>query len=193
MTFKAYDIFSSLVPGFLMLLGLQYFFQISFDRDYIIGYTAIAFLLGYILNTLGSWMEDIYFFSWGGNPSSKLLQGKSIWKVRMFDYTQIRQHLSEKTTSVNPSEEELFSIAMRSVIGQKDTRIDDFNSIYAFSRTLLTTVLISGILILFKHYTDWKYYVSVIPAILILWLRCKQRAYYYAKEVLSVYCKVNNI
>ncbi|WP_205755895.1 hypothetical protein [Lacibacter luteus] len=193
MTFKAYDIFSSLVPGFIMLLGLLYFLNIPYDKDFVIGYTALAFLLGYVLNTIGSWLEHFYFFTWGGKPSSQLLSGKKVWKIRVYNHVQIHQHLSQKTTNANATNDELFSIAMRNVNGQKDSRIEDFNAIYAFSRTLLTTVIIGSILIMTKNYSDWKYYAVLIPIILTLWLRCKQRGYYYAKEVLNVYCKINNI
>lgn len=193
MTFKAYDIFSSLVPGFIFLLGLQYFFNIPYDKDYVVGYTALAFLLGYIANTLGSWLEDFYFFTWGGKPSSKLLEGKNVWKVKLYNHALLRQHLSKKTTNTTPTDDELFSIAMRSANGEKDTRIEDFNALYAFSRTLLTTVLIGGTLLLIKQYCDWRYYSVIIPVIIILWLRCKQRGYYYAKEILNVYSKKNNL
>ena len=113
MTFKAYDIFSSLVPGFILLLGLLYFLKIPYDNDYVVGYTAIAFLLGYVANTLGSWLEDFYFFTWGGKPSSKLLSGKSIWKVKVYNHVSIRQHLVQKTTNATATDDELFSIAMR--------------------------------------------------------------------------------
>jgi hypothetical protein len=193
MTFKAYDIFSSLVPGFIMLLGLLYFLNIPYDKDFIIGYTAIAFLLGYLVNTLGSLFEDFYFFTWGGKPSSNLLSGKIIWKIRVYNHTQIRDHLSQKTTNATPSNDELFAIAMRNSNGQKDGRVEDFNAIYAFSRTLLTTVLIGGILVVIKNYDNWIYYAVFILVILILWIRCKQRAYYYVKEVLNVYCKMNSL
>jgi hypothetical protein len=193
MTFKAYDIFSSLVPGFILLLGVLYYFDIRYDKDFVVGYTAIAFLLGYVLNTLGSWLEDFYFFTWGGKPSSNILDGNKIWKVSMYNNVPVRQHLAQKTTTGNPTNDELFAIALRNANGQKDTRIEDFNAIYAFSRTLLTTVLIGGSLILIKNYDNWKYYAVLVPLILILWLRCKQRGYYYAKEILNVYCKMNNM
>ena len=193
MNFKAYDIFASLVPGFILLLGLQYFFNIPYDKDYVIGYTAFAFLLGYTVNTLGSWLEDFYFFTWGGNPSSRLLSGKNIWKVRFYNHLQVREYLLTKCKSSNPSTDELFAIAMRSVNGEKDTRIEDFNSAYALSRTLLTTVIIGGILVLGKNPYDWKYHIAIVSAVIVLWIRCKQRSYYYVREVLNVFCKMNNL
>lgn len=193
MTFKTYDMFSSLVPGFLFLFGLLYILNIPYNKDYVIGYTALSFFLGYLVNTLGSWFEQLYFFSWGGKPSSKLLEGKYIWKIRVYNYSQIRDHLSQKTINDTPTNDELFAIALRNSNGQKDTRIEDFIAIYAFSRTLLTTVLIGGLFVVIKNYTDWKFYIAFITVVFILWLRCKQRAYYYAKEVLNVYCKINSL
>lgn len=193
MNFKSYDILSSLIPGFLLLLGLLNFLDIPYDKDFIIGYTAIAFLGGYLLNTIGSWLEDFYFFTWGGKPSSKLLEGKGIWKVKIYNAASLKQHLSQKTTNPTPTNDELFGIAMRTTNGANDNRIEDFNANYAFSRTLLTTVIICGILMLFSNYKDWHYYAVLLPSLFVLWLRCKQRGYYYSKEVLNVYSKLNNI
>lgn len=189
MNFKAYDILSSLVPGFLALLILQELLYIEFDKDLIVPYTAIAFLLGNVMNTFSSWMEDFYFLTWGGKPSNRLIGGKDIWKVRFYQSGVVRVHLLADCGNANAKNDELFSVAMRIANGSKDSRVEDFNVQYAFSRVLLTTALFGTIFLLFQHYSEWKYYAVALPITLILWLRCKQRAYYYAKEVLTVYLK----
>jgi hypothetical protein len=189
MNFKAYDILSSLIPGFLLLLILLTALKIGYDKDLIIAYTAIAFLLGYLINTVSSWMEDVYFFTWGGKPSNNLLSGKGTWKVKFYHSEQARNLLKSETTNPEPTNDELFSIAMRNVTGLKDSRIDDFNALYAFSRSLLTTVLLGAVILLIQNYYDWRYYAVLIPALLVIWLRSKQRGYYYAREVLNEYLK----
>lgn len=191
MKFKLYDILSSLIPGFLVLLVILEFLNMSFDKDMTVPYTAIAFLLGFMVNTISSWLEDIYFFSWNGKPSDCLLDGKDIWKVKFYQNQKVKELLKAETTKSNPSNDELFSIAIL-YANQKDSRVEDFNSAYAFSRSLLTSVFIGGIFILIKNYNDWKLYFIIIPTIFMLWLRCKQRAYYYSREVLNVYLKTKN-
>lgn len=190
MNFKAYDILSSLVPGFLILLALLKVLNIPFDKDLAIAYTAVAFLLGYLMNTLSSWFEDFYFFTWGGKPSNNLIDGKDIWKVKFYHHVKTKTFLLADTSNANPSNDELFSIAMRTANATKDTRIEDLNASYAFSRSLLTTVIIGTSILLIQHYNDWRYFTILIPTTLIIWLHCKQRGYYYAKEVLSVYLKI---
>ncbi len=189
MTFKSYDILSSLLPGFLFLLGLQNILGMSFDKDLVVAYTAVAFLLGYVINTVSSWIEDLYFITWGGKPSTRLIEGKDIWKVKFYHSSKVKQLLLSEASS-NPSSDEMFSIAMRYANGAKDTRVDDFNGMYALSRSLLTTVFFCTIFLIIEHYNEWKYYASLLPILLILWIRCKQRAYYYAREVLTVYLKI---
>lgn len=189
MNFRAYDILSSVVPGFLFLITLLTALKVGYDKDLIIAYTAIAFLLGYLVNTTGSWLEDVYFWTWGGKPSDNLLSDKGIWKVRFYHGEKARNLLKGETTTVDPSNDELFSIALRHVTGSKDSRIDDFNALYAFSRSLLTTVLLATIILLIPNYSDWRYYAVLIPALTITWLRSKQRGYYYAKEVLNEYLR----
>lgn len=188
MNFKIYDILSSLIPGFLFLIIILDALKLNYDKDWIIVYTAEAFLLGYLINTIGSWLEDFYFFTWGGKPSNRLLEGKSIWKVKFCEYERAKQKLAEDAPK-NSSNDDLFNIAMRYANGSKDSRIDDFNSLYVFSRSLLTTALLSIIILISFHYNDCRYYILLSVLLLILWIRCKQRGYYYAKEVLNVYLK----
>src|SRR5438093_4617316 len=158
MNFKAYDILSSLIPGFFAVLVLLNALGIKYDKDLVIAYTAIAFLLGYVMNTLSSWMEDIYFFTWGGKPSTRLLEGKSIWKVRFYHAAKVKSLLKIDCPNANAHNDELFTIAMRVANGQKDTRVEDFNALYAFSRTLLTTVMVGAVILLVQNYKDWRYY-----------------------------------
>ena len=192
MNFKTYDILSSLVPGFIMLLVLIPVLGYQYNKDYVVGYTAVAFLLGYFINTVGSWLEDFYFFTWCGKPSSNLLEGKEIWKIKLYNHNSIKTHLLSKTSNPSASNNELFSIAMRVAFSQKDTRLDDFNGQYAFSRTMLTCVLLSGIFLTVNYYNDWRAYLT-IPIIIVFWYRCKQRGYYFSKEVLNVYSYKENL
>ena len=189
MTFKAYDIFSSLLPGFLLLLAILNALGFTFDKDMVVAYTPVAFLLGYMINTISSWLEDLYFFSWGGKPSRCLLQGRGIWKVKFYHSIKAKTLLNQDANP-NASLDELFSIAMRYANGQKDSRVEDFNGSYALSRSLLTSVIFGSIFLLTQHYQDWRYYAITIPTVFIMWLRSKQRAYYYCKEVLDVYLKI---
>ena len=191
MEFKTYDILSSLIPGFIVFIGLLNFSNVKFDKDLIILYTALAFLLGYIVNTLSSWLEEFYFWTWGGKPSSNLLKGENIWKVKFYHYDEVKLLLVAELNRTNPKEDELFSVAMR-YANQKDSRTDDFNAEYAFSRSMLTTVLLAFALYMKQYHCDWKFYVVSISLIVICWLRCKQRGYYFAREVLTSYQKIKS-
>lgn len=186
MNFKLYDILSSLIPGFLLLLTLLEYFNFIFDNDMVVAYTAISFLLGFLINAMSSWLEDLFFLTWRGKPSDRLIAGKDIWKVRFYESKKARDLLLNESGNINPSDDELFSIAQR-YANKNGGKVEDLNASYAFARSLLTCVLIGGILFLCNNYDDWKSYSVIIPIIIIVWLRCKQRAYHYAREVLNVY------
>jgi len=192
MNFKSYDILSSLVPGFIMLLAYLPFLGFTYDKDYVIGYTVIAFGLGYLLNIISSLFEDFYFWTWGGRPSCNLLDGKGMWKIEQYNHIKLKQNLISKTDNPNPTNMELFSIAMRSAFSQKDTRMEDFSNNYAFSRTMLTCSIFSSIVIIFCYYNNWKAYLSIL-VIILFWYRAKQRGYYFSKEVLQIYSKIEGI
>lgn len=192
MNFKLYDILSSVVPGFLMLIALLIFFDHKFDKDLLAVYTTFSFLLGYLITTISSWLEGFYFITWGGKPSDSLLSGKDIWKVKFYDSLKVKSLLQKETSNASASNDELFSIAMR-YANNEENRIEDFNSSYAFSRSLLTCVIIGGAFVLIRNYSAWQYYVTVLPTVFIVWLRCKQKGYYYAREVLNFYLKSKTV
>lgn len=194
MNFKAYDILVSLVPGYIALLYLLHLLHINYDKDLVIAYTAIAFVTGYLMNSISSWLEDFYFFTWNGKPSNRLLEGKDIWKVRfpVSDCVKVKAALLAESGNATASNNEMFQIAMRYANGQS-ARVEDFNAQFGFSRVLLTTVLLGTIILLVQNYYDWRYYAVLLPSLFITWLRCKQRGYYYAKEVLNVYMKIKGL
>lgn len=204
MNFKYYDVLSRLVVGYLFLVVVMYSLQIEYNSDYTIAYLAIAFLCGYVINAMGSLLEPVYYFTIGGKPSNRLLEKQNknhcciyhlfvpsntgIKKVRFYETIAVREILQKRIKEDNPSEERLFCEAMREVNGNENSRIADFNAQYALSRTILTTIIISTILIIVSYPCFWQSYLSII-VLLICWNRYKERAYYYAREVLNEYLK----
>lgn len=204
MEFKYYDVLSSLVVGYVVLIIGMYSFQIEYNSDYTVAYLAIAFLCGYIINSIGSLLEPIYYFTIGGKPSNRLLDDskkKHCWfynlfvpkntgikKARFYETATARKLLLEGFEDEDPKEDRLFSKAMRTVNGDQDTRVPDFLAHYALSRTILTTVLISSLFIIYANPNNWQSYLSIV-LVLICWNRYRERAYYYAREVLNEYLK----
>jgi hypothetical protein len=204
MEFKYYDVLSSLVVGYVVLIIGMYSFQIEYNSDYTVAYLAIAFLCGYIINSIGSLLEPIYYFTIGGKPSNRLLDDgkkKHCWfynlfvpkntgikKASFYETATARKLLLEGFEDEDPKEDRLFSKAMRTVNGDQDTRVPDFLAHYALSRTILTTVLISSLLIIYANPNNWQSYLSIV-LVLICWNRYRERAYYYAREVLNEYLK----
>lgn len=41
----------------------------------------------------------------------------------------------------------------------------------------------------YKQYDNWIFYIIALPILFIVWFRCKQRAYYFAREILNEYLK----
>lgn len=207
MEFKYYDVLSSLVVGYVLLVIGMYAFQIEYNNDYTIAYLAMAFLCGYLINAVSSLLEPVYYFTIGGKPSNRLLNdgtekhGKfyhffiprntGIRKVRFYETSTVRKLLLEGIEDESPKEDRLFGRAMRAVNGNQDSRVPDFNAHYALSRTILTTVLISSALIIYANPDNWQSYLS-IALVLVCWNRYRERAYYYAREVLNEYLKKHN-
>ncbi len=189
MTLKGYDILSTLIPGFLVLFVFKETFEYRYDKDLIVGYAVCAFIVGYFLNALSGWLEPIYFWTMRGKPSNRLLDGHSDWKVKFYESERAKKFLVKESGKPDATNEELFAIAMRNVHGTKDTRIDDFNSMYAFSPVVLTSALLSTGLLAKQYYFDWRFYLIAMAFIIASWVRFRERGYYFAREILNEYLK----
>lgn len=189
MKFKFYDIVSHLVPGFIFYIAYLEINNETFDKDFAVPATAIAFVVGYFINTIASWLEGFYYLTWGGKPSNKLLDGKGIWKIKFYQHEKVKEMLTHERNKQQASNDELFQVAMRYATPEVNSRVQDFNVNYAFSRVILTTILIVGFSFIYIDPSNLKIYLCFIPILFIAWYRSKQRAYYYAKEVLNTYLK----
>lgn len=185
MTFKYYDLLTHLVPGIIVLGTIQFGLGISYDALSPVPALALSYIVGYIINALGSWLENIYFITWGGKPSTKLLDGIGTRKVKFFEADKIKQFLKNQSGKSSPSSEELFGIAMRLTIDESKSRIDDFNASYGFSRTILTSGLVCTIILLKTLPYDLLEYGAILLIDLVLWQRCKERGYYFSREILN--------
>ena len=193
MNFKYYDILSQALIGYLTLVVLSSILGFAYNNDYSIPYLAGGFVVGYFINALGSLLESFYFFTIGGMPSIKLLQVNSqkkysgISKVRFYQAPKAIDMLKNDIGKNNPHEQEMFAVAMRVSNNKSKTRVPEFNAQYAFSRTILTSVLIISIFIIYNFYNDPIAYLISILLLLLSWNRYRERAYYYAREVLNDY------
>lgn len=185
MNFKSYDILSKLITGLLVSFVIIkfYFPSIDFGKlGEVIFITALAYIVGFFIDTFSSWLEPFYYLTWKGKPSDRFITGKGIWKIKVPSHLEdIKSHLKNLVKNEAISDNELFGIALRSV---KSDRITDFQNLYAFSRSLLTSFIILFFVLLPKLYCCWMFHVISVFLIFILWLRAKQRAYYFVKEVL---------
>ena len=187
MKFSTYDMLSSLIPGFTILFVLFHYQYVDFNKDFLLPYTGIAFIIGYFVNTLSSWAEDLLFLTWGGEPTTNLLDGKDIWKVKFYSAQEAKNKLTAISENKTPNNKELFQIAMR--YAAENEKVSALNATYIFSRVLFMTILICAIIIILNHYQNPYVILGCFLFLFVAWLRCKQRGYYFAREVLNVYLK----
>ena len=195
MKFQPYDILSTILPGYIFYAFLiKLFPQSQFEFD-VLPSIAIAYLIGYILNTISSLIEPLYFLLWGGKPSSNLLLGKGINKVKFTEWMQTKHLLLEDYQGVINSEKKesldaLFNVASRKANTAKNPRIADFNATYALARAILTCVIAISPFIIFvfwKNHKLWLIVIALLSIIFLVGLRARQRGYYFSREVLNTY------
>ena len=195
MEFKYYDLLSTIIVGYFAMMAYLFFAGIDYNENYSIAYIAAAFVVGYLLNSISSLMENFWYLTIGGMPSDKLLpidpnkdnkEYTGIYRVRFYEAEKAIACLKEDLRNPNATTRQMFGRAMRKTNANQDSRVPDFNAQYAFSRVLLTTLFFVTIIAIAYHPCDWRTYLMIIP-LLIAWNRFKERGYYYAREVLNEY------
>ena len=164
---------------------------------------ALAYVWGYILNAVSGLIEPFYFWTMGGRPSDKLLTSPSkccitgktknytgYGRIKFFQYDKAIKMLRDELGDTDACTRKMFEKAMSYSNSNTATRVPDFNAQYAFSRVMLTLALVVGVILAFYYYCQWWYWLVFMVTVLLLWNRCKERGYYYAKEVLVEYIKI---
>ncbi|MFZ2864280.1 MAG: hypothetical protein WA440_05965 [Ignavibacteriaceae bacterium] len=190
MKFSIYDILSNLIPGFLILFSLFFLLDDSLKDLDLATVLFLAYIVGYLNNTLSSWCEELFYLSWGGKPSDQLIEGKSIWKVKFYENKKAKEYLIKEANTESPSNDNLFQIALR--YASSNEKVKDFNSNYALSRNLIISFISSIALMNIKYWFSYGILITSIILVLIIWLRAKQRGFYFAREVLTVYIGIKD-
>ena len=194
MKFNYYDTLVNLVLGYLLLFLVIAVEGIEYIENFSMAYIAAGFVLGYFINALSSIVEPIYFWTFGGKPSVKIFrvnkncEYSGIKAVPFYETQKAINYLKEGEDKDN--ENKWFEIATRTIGNNKDSRVSTFNEHYAFSRVMLTFVIISIAILIPRYYDCWQFYVISIPMLTIAWYRCKMRGYYYVREVLKEYINI---
>jgi hypothetical protein len=145
--------------------------------------TAIAYTLGYFVNSISAWIEFILNWTWGGRPSDQLLKGEVCGRIKFPEWKTTLKLLQKELDNKNASVDDLFKVAMRKA--KNGGRIPEMNGQYAFSRSILIAILISVIILGLDFYQNTVFWIISLVLILAAWYRTKERGFYYAKEVLS--------
>jgi hypothetical protein len=198
MDIKYYDLLSTAIIGVVIVTVVNCLFLGNIEIDSI-AYLALGYLAGYFINAIGSLIEFIYYKTIGGKPSDQLLTPVSgqDWtgckKVRFYEAQRAIETIKRELNDTNASTKKMFGCAMRKVNGCENSRVPAFNAQFAWSRTILTTILISSILFAIRYYDEWIFWVASVSLLLISWNRFKERGYYYAREVLNEYLKQTSV
>ena len=189
--FKIYDILSSLVHGVICLGTAMQLWGISFIDYGAVYFISLSFCIGYLINTLGSLIQRFLFWTFGGTPTTQMLKNRKgktysgIANVRFYFTEELLKELKlelDDTASDDKLSERMQQVARES----NNSRIKDFNCSYAFSRSFIVSSAIISIMIISRIPYFWQTYLTLgIPA--ICYLRCRNRAFHYAKEVATEY------
>ena len=192
MDIKYYDLLSTTIIGIVIVAICKYLFFENIKVDSVV-YVSFGYLAGYFVNAIGSLLENFFYKTIRGKPSDKLLTliPDQDWtgceRVKFYEAKRVIERLKIELKDPNASTYKMFSCAMRKVNACEDCRVPTFNAQYAWSRTVLTTVLIAVVLSAFRFYNNGIFWLIAVPLLFISWNRFREKGYYYAREVLNEY------
>lgn len=201
MQFKYYDTLSTLISGAALLFVVSLAMKYDVQDTNVVILLAMAYILGYVLNAISAFAEPFYYWIMGGMPSDRLLTvpkprccGKvrnytGFGRVRFYEYEKAIRLLKDELEDDNANTRKMFGRAMSYSNSDNNTRVPDFNAQYAFSRVILTLVIVSVVVLAPQYYQLWWAWIIVAASICLAGRRCKERGYYYAREVLIEYLK----
>lgn len=203
MKFKYYDTLCLLVTGSVSLFVLSIVFEKECKDINAIFLLALAYVLGYLINALGAFLEPVYFLFFGGMPSDRLLTPPKncrccgekknytgFGRIRLYEYEVVISFLKEELNDQQAESRKMFGCAMLYSNSNEQSRVPDFNAQYAFSRSMLTLSIIVASILSPLYYNIWWAWLIVVVTLCFVGCRCKECGYYYAKEVLVEYLKV---
>lgn len=187
MNFKYYDLLSQLVPGVIVFSVGLYAFDVPHNQIDAVPALALAYCVGYLVNAVSSWFESFFYWTWGGSPSNRLLDGRGTKKVKFYESERAKTLLKVELKNDAASNDAMFKAALRLTASNEKSRVQDFNASFGFSRTILTAASVCSVFILWKRPFNFLELVGILSVVIILWQRSKDRAYYFAREVLNTY------
>ena len=194
MNFKYYDLLSSLIVGVLTAVSINIVFDLEFEYDSI-PLLAVSYAIGYFVNAISGMIEPLYFKFMKGMPSDKLLTPVAnqtytgFGRIKFFMVERAIELLQAELNDRNPSTIRMFSKAISYSASDTNTRVPDFNAQYAFSRVIFTDIITLTCVWAFMFYDSIVFWIAAAILMYISFRRCKERGYYFAKEVLTVYVK----
>ncbi|HFA47706.1 MAG TPA: hypothetical protein ENJ95_01665 [Bacteroidetes bacterium] len=172
-------------------------------------FLVVSYIIGYIVHALGSWFEPFLWFTWKGRPSELLLKNKTK-RLGVVGAEAILKHLvdycSSKNIVINNIDELtrndyriLFQVAKTIAYSKTDgsikERMTEFSNSYIFSRNILISifvVFISSIVWVISGYIAWWVILVLFVIQLLLWFRCRDKAIYYSREILTAAYYLND-
>ena len=180
MDFNLYNLLSTLIPGFIVLMAGMRLLNFDVNNIPVLPSTAVAFVMGYFINAIGGWLEKFLFWTWGGEPAIQLLEGKNCGRIKFYEVEKLKSFFN---TEENINNKKTFQIAMR--LSNGNERVSDMNVSYVFSRSILTTLLVAYFILLPVYFKNIYFEIISIFLIFLSWYRAKERGFYYVKEVLT--------
>ena len=231
MQFKIYDIISRLIPGiFFISVILAFSIQFWANDPYILKNLSVlkdyngalsvsgvvfSYMLGYVIDGIGSWNEHRMWKIWGGRPSYILYRG-IYTNIRFAEKNKKYQLLLEKCDSdklkgkalvdlVNDDFSDIYQFAKNvSLTKARENqlhRIEQFGESFTFSRnifwaTAFSTLICLVVQIFQVHNYFGFYFILVLLFLLyVCFRRCRDKALFHAREIISVayYALLNDV
>jgi hypothetical protein len=200
--FELYDILGFLIPGTLLVCWLPVCFpaasivtsNLNFPSAFsVLALTALAVMFGHLIQAIGSIVEPVIYWTWGGRRSKTAFKDGINGYLSKSAAGRIKTKL-ERVAGSETSDMDLFYYALQRTDAAGIGRTGRFNSLYAYHRGLVVFFLLAIVLFAASIFggaaSCWNQtriigvFIGLGVLLVLVWYRTNQRDAYYVREVL---------
>lgn len=200
--FSFYEFVGVIAPGSVLLIILVYLFPGCLEtleaKQLSIGgfgvFIIIAYVLGQLIQAIGNFIENIYWWFWGGVPSFWITR-KGKCDYLSSEQLQIIPKKIERLLDIeitksldNFNEKQWFAITRQifAAIKQSDgtERLENFNAIYGLFRGIAASFATGFVIMTFKTgFSHYEFQLIIVTFFIMAIFRMHRFAIHYAREL----------
>jgi len=189
MKVELYDIISKIIPGGLVYAPILYYDLLP-NADSISSEVValiIMYVLGFLVDAIGYFIQRPLYWTFGGLPSQKLLSGGSFSKISIHNLDVLNVYIERTYPQKDIADKNWLFNTINTIVRAKESkRIQSFYEGYIAARNILVASILVLIIVLVKQF-NWLVLGIGVSVLLLIWYRTKTKNYHFVQLLINTF------